>query len=388
MMKPPAAGQRIKEHRYREAAVQLEKAVGAKNHRALALLYMKTGELEKAAGHWRHVQGEEEVRRLFDEEYALFVKAAEDYERARNLIRDKEYKQARVLLIDAVEQGGEWIHPEIYRALLLVCLKQKRIREAAKWAAQIPEHYMAHMPLNRAAGLVREALQTKRYTAYAAIAVVAVFSAGFAMNPAPSPPEVESTAAVEIVSSNESSLQQKAAALEAEVAELEGAIAEAEAAEKTLKTEKQDQEDLLTDAGYNIEDIAADAAWNTYEEGRSAFKSEAYVEAGERFTESLRYGSEYYFSDDAAFFLMEAHRRNRAFPEALDTAAAFLDEETKVYTASPYVDDVYLLEAEVFEEMGGMELAAARYEEVADRFPEEWTGKRAAAILQERGQGG
>lgn len=176
-----------------------------------------------------------------------------------------------------------------------------------------------------------------------------------------------------------SRLKEQAAAEEQKRLELDALLIE--------MTEKlhayQKQEEIYQLAGYNLTAAQAQAAEASYELGLKAYRNGNYSDADRFFTRSLSLSDSYYFSDDSYFYGIQT-KRSLGQLEALEPMVdEFLNHELEVFQQSPYYDDVMLEKAALLLQASKASEAQRLLIQLIERYPGEWTSKRAQQWLQE-----
>lgn len=142
------------------------------------------------------------------------------------------------------------------------------------------------------------------------------------------------------------------------------------------------RDELLQLAGIDMESLSYEAAYRSYQTGLALFHSGSHEQAAEHLTKSRELHQNSYFADDNLFYLMESKRKLLQTEELGVLYDEFLNSESVHYQNSPYYDDVMLHKALALAEWSHRSEAEKLLQEIIDRFPDQWTARKASSIIQ------
>lgn len=372
---------------------------------SLGLIYAATGRPFAALKHWEQVSPVE-VEAVLDKTEKLlgnlpiYEEIFKLYNEALQYARKKDFASLPQRYMEILKRGeGIPLPVEIYKGLFLSSLVQGKFDQFHKQIAEAPDYVKKDVAIKaivlkvNETQLKSEVKQLKKKSVkkvriasgfLLAGAALLIITAGLAFRGFGENEKAQLVTTKENVSSVQNSDELKEE-YENKLDSLvkENSILQSEVNKKSEELQKSAEiASLLELADDEVGELKVETALNLYQNGIGSFRNHRYPEAAEKLTKSLSISNTTYFADDAHFFLISSSLKTEGQGAATSNLMDdFLNQaQTVSYKESPYMDDVMLMRAEIYLQVGDKEHANMLLDRIESEFPSEWTAKKAKSL--------
>lgn len=354
----------------------------------LGLLEVYTGYPQKGIVIWktycRADITQQETIRTVEKVLPTYEEFYRSYNKAVVFMKKKQYEEAKNILQTILGQQKKYPLPvNVYYAYLLCLLamgnKENILNEIEQFPRYIKEEKEILM-FQRKYGLFEtsESVTYKKknwfvHTAYAFLLIVSLLAGGYFIHNLNQKHDKEVDAKIaaekkqnQVYKKEEQILKEKNASLEKQMKENQVQL--------TPETEVLQSSLLKNDS------LKYKASWDLYKEGHALYKEGQYENAIKSFNNARTVLKDSDVADDALYFTLLSKVESNDYTGIEALYDEFLNSSSPNFKESSYVDAVLLSKANYLVETGKKEEAMGVLKQLEEKYPNNWTGKKAKAL--------